>query len=414
MKKDWLVFGERGVRLPLPMLDLEEAHELGISFWHEGRPLGEEEILREGVPPGTVASLGEWELPVEALEYRLERAVELLGGGEVEGTPRHEVQDLSLVLEHEEDPLPWLQRAAHLGRAFARFKGRGRPQEPEGEPHRWADLWALTEGGDRRFVLRLRMPTPLVPFFLEALRTTPVPKELPEPRRGLFVGVRTERGFLIGKVARREREEVYLEAAGEVRAFLASALLPLPRGVRAYSWFGLLKGEVFERGYDHLLLRLERELGFQRPRVTTFYAPFQLEAEDPEGRAVYFRERGGQASLSLTLEEGVSLDAALQEGRFLQVCWPGDWFEQGDHEDTFRVIAALYAQARGFLEARLREDREAWRGFWALPEGFLFAPEGRVPEGAEERLLERGVVGLYLKGRLVGVRVRPEEMREGY
>ncbi|MFX5306023.1 hypothetical protein ABTC94_19615, partial [Acinetobacter baumannii] len=68
MKKDWLVFGERGVRLPLPMLDLEEAHELGISFWHEGRPLGEEEILREGVPPGTVASLGEWELPVEALE----------------------------------------------------------------------------------------------------------------------------------------------------------------------------------------------------------------------------------------------------------------------------------------------------------------------------------------------------------
>ncbi|MFX5869816.1 hypothetical protein ABTE73_19560, partial [Acinetobacter baumannii] len=91
----------------------------------------------------------------------------------------------------------------------------------------------------------------------------------------------------IGKVARREREEVYLEAAGEVRAFPASALLPLPRGVRAYSWFGLLKGEVFERGYDHLLLRLERELGFQRPRVTTFYAPFQLEAEDPEGRAVY-------------------------------------------------------------------------------------------------------------------------------
>ncbi|MFX8262305.1 hypothetical protein ABTL46_20865, partial [Acinetobacter baumannii] len=98
------------------------------------------------------------------LEYRLERAGELLGGGEVEGTPRHEVQDLSLVLEHEEDPLPWLQRAAHLGRAFARFKGRGRPQEPEGEPHRWADLWALTEEGDRRFVLRLRMPTPLVPF----------------------------------------------------------------------------------------------------------------------------------------------------------------------------------------------------------------------------------------------------------
>ncbi len=109
----------------------------------------------------------------------------------------------------------------------------------------------------------------------------------------------------------------------------------------------------------------------------------------------------------------MSLDAALREGRFLQVCWPGDWFEQGDHEDTFRVIAALYAQARGFLEARLREDREAWRGFWALPEGFLFAPEGRVPEGAEERPLERGVVGLYLKGRLVGVRVRPEEMREG-
>lgn len=405
LRSEVAVFADEGVRLPVPLLDLEGARAYGIALEGEdGRLYPAERAVAEGVPEGVRLVLGEVELPLEAVDYRLERAAELLGAGEAEGTLRHPAQSFTLPLGAEEDPLPWLLRAERLGKAFRRLRRESEGGEGEaGWPK--PGMHASLEEDGRRLLLEVRVPTPLVPFFLRFLEGVKEPKELPQVRRGTFVALRERERFLLGRALRRDGGEVRVEAEGGYRIAPAGDLLPLPQGTKVWYWgVGASRKEAFSGGYDHLLYRLERDLGFKEPRITTFYAPFQLEAWDREGRMVYFRERGGSASLSLGLDDETSVDQALLEGRYVRAEWPGEWFEQGDHEDTFRVVAELYRRALGILEARL--GKGGWEGFRALPTGFLLLRE--EGEGLEERPLERGVVGLYREGRLVGVRVEAE------
>ncbi|VCU55017.1 hypothetical protein TTHNP4_00481 (plasmid) [Thermus thermophilus] len=328
----------------LPALDLRGARELGLSLLVGGRPV-DPESLRGALEGEVELALGPLVLrvPEEGLEYDLAPALERRLGGRAKGDgPMAPSQRVRLELEDPlREPAIWETRLFALFRALKELE-RALPKERDplrrlGLKRRYLGLWDEGEPS-----LTLELDTPLAPFFLHLLDRFLEEGKRPPARRGEQALFLSERGYGVGRVRRVEGGEAHLLVEGPATLVLPrEEVVVLPRSFPVLlGWGGTEKlGKLLERRYDHFVERLEGA-GFREVEILTFAAPFQVEAHDPEGRRVYFRERGGDASLALVALPGLSSLQAFRRGLYAEVFWPTP-LDSGDPEETATAFLAL-------------------------------------------------------------------------
>jgi len=315
-------------------------------------------------------------------------------------------------------PIAWEERArwspdlARLAQALLALSSWG---GTEGllVPKVGAALWR-EEGSPKRLSVFFTVHAPLVPFLVRALREAPAPPP-PSLERGGLAVAEWEGGTELVRVERVYEAEARVGLWGGGQAVLPlSRLQPLPKGVLAIGRGFEPAKEAFELGLDDLAHRLKEELGLQKALVTTPAAPLQIEGVDGEGRTLYFRERGGHASLCLSYKRGVPVDEMLEKDACVYVWadWPQDEGEDW-REVAFRVVRDLYLRARKVLARRLGAP---WLPSAALKvEGrdpaFLevsLAPER--PEAAELKEVHPGIHLVLSGGKVVALRVSEETL----
>ncbi len=303
------------------------------------------------------------------------------------------------------EPALWEARLFALFRALKELE-RALPKErdPLRRPGLRGYHLGLWDGEESSLLLEL--DTPLVPFFLHLLDRFLAEGKRPPARRGEQALFLSERGYGVGRVRRVEGGEAHLLVEGPATLVLPrEEVVVLPRGFPVlHKWSGTEKlGKLLRRRYDHLVERLEGA-GFRRVEILTLAAPFQVEADDPEGRRVYFRERGGNASLALVALPGLSSLQAFQRGFYAEAFWP-EPLDSADPEETAAAFLALYAEAKRELRLGLAKRFFPSTAFRREGEGLLVA---LAPlEGAEAEAFPWGEV-LRLEGKVVGFRVRRE------
>lgn len=389
----------------LPAVDLRMREQLGLTLEDpSGSPLPYS-ALSQGTP--FYVRFGSLRLSLEELNYDPVTFKEILG------------------VDLEITPLSWPAYSLSLDVSWSKRKvwspalrrlANARNKLLEANPKTKFDI-KITAGSYPFYVeaerptFTLVLPAPLVPFFKKVLEEAKAGDSV-VPARGLYGVTELNGETLLLQIEKVEENKarVFLQN-GEQVVLPLSSIEVFPKEVRvALYLFHLGRERTFKLGYDELVYRLKSELGFRDARVITLAAPFQLEGEDEDGRPVYFRERGGVASLDLGYDPGSTMDEALKEDRYVEV--EREWVERGKIDETFNTIKEMYLQAKRVLLYRLGELWSPASAF-KLENNLLkisLTPPGKKKEHLSIQNVLPGVYLVLSGDKLAEVRVEKEKL----